>query len=263
MRKIILTGLISAFTLLLAVQVRAAEPTPPGCQPLFNGGTVCSNSNVLSVNKKVLKPTINVKPRQKFSDSDFIDNIGPNDPAYTANTPAAFRIYLTNKTNSSLKNIVLKDIFPPRYITYISGDGTYDADARVFSTTIGELKAKSTRVVTIQVMTARLEDLPTDNSSLCTINLALVTIDKKTSQDTAQICVTRTAGSSAASSQAGASAQVTPLPKETKGGLPIAAVASPAPGQQTPKTGPEMAVLFGLIPVAGAGFLLRRKTSLA
>lgn len=261
MKKTILTGLIGVFAVLLVTQVQAAQPTPEGCQPLFNGGTVCSNSNVLSVNKKVLKPTINVKPGQKFSDSDFINNIGPNDLAYTANTPAAFRIYLTNKTNSSLKNITLKDIFPPRYITYISGDGTYDDKARVFSTTIGELKAKSTRAITIQVMTSRLEDLPTDNSSLCTINLALVTIDNKTSQDTAQICVTRAAGTSASSSQAGASAQITPLPKETKGGLPVASVAKPAPGQQTPKTGPEMIVLAGLVPTGLLGWLLRRKTA--
>ncbi|MEK7604906.1 MAG: hypothetical protein AAB478_00070 [Patescibacteria group bacterium] len=261
MKKTIVTGLISVFTVLLVVQVQAAEPTPEGCQPLFNGGTVCSNSNVLSVNKKVLKPTLTVKPGQKFSDSDFINNIGPNDPAYTANTPAAFRIYLTNKTNSSLKNIVLKDIFPPRYVTYISGDGTFDAQKRVFSTTIGELKAKSTRVVTVQVMTARLEDLPTDNSSLCTINLALVTIDNKTSQDTAQICVTRTEGTSAASSQAGTSAQITPLPKTTKGGLPVAKVVTPVSGQQTPKTGPEMIVLAGLVPTGVLGWLLRRKAA--
>ncbi len=257
--KTIITSLF--ISLALTTPALAAEPTPPGCQPLFNGGSVCQNSDVLSINKKVLKPGVS-KPGQKFSDSDFIDNIGPNDPAYGPGQVAAFRLYLTNKTKSDLKDITVKDIFPPRFVTYIAGDGKFDNTSHVFQASIATLKAQSTKEITIQVMTANAGDLPT-SGSLCTINLALATVNNKTSQDTSQICVARQAGMSAASSETQSTAQApaTTPPQTTKGGLPVASVVSPAPGQNTPETGPETLVLAALLPTGALGWLLRKKTS--
>lgn len=245
--------------LLLVTNVSAAEPTPAGCQPLFNGGNVCSNSNLLSINAKVLKPGVS---GQQYNDSDFIENIGSNDTRYNATTPTAFRIYVTNKTKSTLSKVVVKDIFPPRFVTYVSGNGTYDRTSRTFTTTIDSLKAGETKQITLQVVTAKPEELPQDNSSLCTINLALATVNNKTSQDTSQVCLTREAGTQAIAFPS--QAKVVPTnPPTSKGGLPVAAVVAPQPGQSTPSTGPESIVLAALLPTGVIGFLLRRKTKSA
>lgn len=278
MRKLILTSLITILSAATITTVSAAEPTPAGCQPIYNGGNVCSNNNVITVNKKVLNPSVKVNPGQKFQDSDFIENIGPNDTRYGPNQLSAFRIYVTNKSRSTQKNITVKDIFPPRFITFVSGNGNYDASSRTFSTTIAEMKANETKAITIQVMTARQNELPTDNNSLCTINLALATVGSKTSQDTAQICVSNQANgltnNSATSigritpsqtTKGGLAVSpkpiVTPNQTTTKGGLAVASPATPQAGQNTPSTGPEALVLSGLVPTGFFGWLLRKKTS--
>jgi hypothetical protein len=272
MKKILLTFLLIAFA--LTPQARAAEPTPVGCQPIYNGGTTCTNNSDLTINKKVLKPGVSIKAGSSFNDNDFIENIGPNDPGYPVNTLTAFRIYVTNKGRSTLKNITVKDILPPRYVTFISGDGTYEDTNRTFSTTIKELKSKATQAITVQVMTARAEQIPTDGTSLCTINMALASVNNKTSQDTSQLCVsTQTTGSQQSAFPQLTKGGVAPsIPKTTtkgavtpgsttKGGLAVAQPASPQPGQNTPSTGPEALVLAGLLPTGALGFLLRKKTS--
>ncbi len=274
MKKQLLAFLLVLFA--IAPQASAAEPTPAGCQPLYNGGTTCSNNSDLTINKKVLKPDVSIKAGSSFNDNDFIENIGPNDPGYPVNTLTAFRIYVTNKGRSTLKNITVKDILPPRYVTFISGNGTYNDSSRTFTTTIKELKSKDTQAITVQVMTARPEQLPTDGTSLCTINLAIASVNNKTSQDSSQLCVS---GQIVAGSQQSAFPQLTkgdisPTPKTTtttkgavtpgsttKGGLAVGIVPAPQPGQNTPSTGPEALVLAGLLPTGALGFLLRKKTS--
>jgi len=235
----------------------SAAPTPNTCQPLYNGGTFCKNSNLLTINKMVLKPDVVSIPGKPFTSSDFIENIASNDARYPANSPTAFRISVTNTSNSVLKNIVVKDIFPPRFLTFINGIGSYDDASRTFSTTIAELKTKETKDITILVMTARPEDLPTNERALCTINLAVATVNNKTSQDSAQICVARQESITSLSMPK----KSTQNPTITKGGLPIASPLTPEAAKRTPSTGPEMVALFGLIPAAGLGLLLRRKTT--
>lgn len=271
MKKLLV--IFTCLFILFSPQTMAAEPTPAGCQPIYNGGTTCKNNSDLTINKKVLKPGVAVTAGSTFNDSDFIENIGPNDPGYPVNTLTAFRIYVTNKGRSTLKNITVKDILPPRYVTFISGNGNYDDSSRTFTTTIKELKAKATQTITIQVMSARPDQLPTDGSSLCTINMALASINKKTSQDSSQLCVSGQPGSAqqagfpqltkdvvAPSTQPSTPKGAVTPGSTTKGGLAVGTVPSPQPGQNTPSTGPEALVLAGLLPAGALGFLLRKKT---
>lgn len=235
----------------------ATAPTPATCQPVYNGGIFCNDSDSLAINKTVLRPGAAPTPEKTFNTSDFIENIGPDDPRYLPGTATAFKISVTNTSGGLLKNIVVKDIFPPRFLTFVSGSGTYDDNSRTFSTTIKELKSKETKDIIISVMTARPEDLPTDDNALCTINLAMATVTNKISQDSAQICVARQESVTSLTIPA----KATQNPTITKGGLPIISPATPQTAKQTPSTGPEVAVLFGLIPAAGLGLLLRRKTA--
>ena len=256
-----LATFITAFTLgLLFINspaLAATAPTPATCQPLYNGGTFCKNSDVLTINKTVLKAEVVQTPGKTFSASDFIENIGLRDAHYPANTATAFKISVTNTSGGLLKNIVVKDIFPPRFLTFVRGSGTYDDTSHTFSTTIAELKSKETKDITISVMTAGAEELPTDDNALCTINLAIATVNNKISQDSAQICVARPESITSLSIPA----KATQNPTITKGGLPIISPPTPDVVKRTPSTGPEMLALFGLIPAAGLGLLLRRKTA--
>ncbi|MBI5044839.1 MAG: hypothetical protein HZC02_02845 [Candidatus Levybacteria bacterium] len=210
----------------------------------------------------MLSAAVNILPGQKAQDKDFVENIGPNDPRYPANKLTAFRIYLTNTSNGTLKDIVVKDIFPPRFLTYVSGPGSYDNTTRTFSSTIKELKAKQTTNITIQVLTADLDELPTNNSSLCTINLAIATANNKVSQDNSQICVSReqTATNQIPNKQ---STSAFLNPATSKGGLPVESPAQVNPGQQTPSTGPGLLGIIALLPATAVGWMLRRKSSQA
>lgn len=246
-------------SLFITPAVFAAEATPPGCQPIYNGGPICTNSSDLNINKKVLKPEAVVSPNKSIPDDQFIENIGPNDQGYPANTLTAFRIYVTNTTRSTLKNISIKDILPPKYVTFVSGDGKYDDSKRTFSATIKELKSKETKSITIQVLSAHDSDLPEDGSSLCTLNLASATINNKISQDSSQLCVggNRPQAGKTSFPQL-SSSDGTPM--TTKGGLPVAAAPVPNLVKSTPPTGPETLALAGLLPLGTLGYILRRKT---
>lgn len=262
MKKFFTFALIAFFGLFIASsQAFAQVETNTGCQPIYGGGAACLESNQLSINKKVLNPRVNVQPGQTFNDRDFIDNVNPNDPRYSANKATAFRIFVTNKTNNTLRNITVRDIFPPRYLTFVSGDGEYDNNTRTFTATINELRARETKSITIQVLTARTDQLPRDNSSLCTINIASATVNNQTSQDTAQLCVSREGVTpTQAAGTPGPTAPAPTNPPTTKGGLPVVPPVSPQPGQRTPDTGPELLALVGLLPAGLAGMALRKKT---
>lgn len=249
---------ILAGVLLSSPTLAAESPIPTTCQPLYNGGSFCKNSDVLTINKTVLKPGVSQSPGQSFADTEFVENIAATDMRYPANTPTVFRISLTNTSRGTLKNIVVKDVFPSRFLTFMSGTGSYDDSSRTFSTTITELKAKETKQITISVITARPDELPTDETALCTINLAMATVNNKTSQDTSQICVSRQESGSSSLSVPAKSLQ---NPTITKGGLPIVSPATSQTAKRTPDTGAEIVILMGLIPAAGLGFFLRRKTT--
>jgi hypothetical protein len=258
----------------------AAEASDTACTPIFNGGQTCIQSDLLTINKKVLNPTLTFKPGQTFKDSDFVENVTMNDTTYPANRATAFRLTITNTANRKLSNIKVADILPAKYLTYVTGDGSYDSGSRTFSATIDSLDKNQTKTYTIQVVTAMADQLPANNTPVCTVNQATATVSNKKSQDNAMLCLqaspstavtpTRTAFApqqkSATPTQGATTkgglpvAKTTPAPTNpptTKGGQPVY---QPAPSQETPGTGPEMLGLLGLLPTGALGWFLRKKT---
>lgn len=270
---------ISFLTLLLAMPALsiAATTTDTACTPIFNGGTTCTQSDLLTINKKVLNPTLTYKAGQTFQDSDFVDNVTMNDTLYPANRATAFRLFITNTANRKLTNIQVTDILPPKYLTYITGDGKYDSATRTFTATIDSLDKNQSKTLTIQVVTATTNQLPANNTPVCTVNQAIATVSNQTSQDNAELCMSR--NPAAVPTQTAFAPQKAAEPTQgatTKGGLPVAKttpaptnppttkggqlVYQPAPSQQTPGTGPETWALFGLFPTGALGYLLRKRT---
>lgn len=226
----------------------AAEPTPPGCQVLYNGGASCYNSSLLAINKKILSPTVSYSPGQSLKDTDFIENIGYRDTPYRTNTSALIRIHITNTSRSTLKNIIVKEILPSQLASFVSGNGSFDPVTKTFTTTINEIKPQQEKSITVTIKTKSPDSLQKNDTPSCAITVSQATVNNKTSQDTSQICV-----------RALSSIQTIPTNPTTKGGLPLSSALIASPGQKTPDTGPEALILAGLIPGIFLGIILRRK----
>lgn len=253
MRLFLFSVSLALSTIFLTSSAFAAETPPPGCTPLYNGGLVCSNSSVLSINKKISNPTITVQSNKSLQDTDFTENIEPTATSYKANSLIAFRIYITNTSRMNLKKIVVKDVFPSQYLRYVSGSGSYDTSNHTFSTVIEELKPKDTKTVTILAMTAKENELLKSTAPYCTINIAYATVNNKISQDASHICIT-------AANPSPAPLSSNPMTPTSKGGLPIGSPITSQYGQITPDTGPETIIIVGFVISFALGFFLRRKS---
>ncbi|MBP6882694.1 MAG: hypothetical protein KBC15_04045 [Candidatus Levybacteria bacterium] len=243
-----------------SVALASVVPTPAAiCSPIFGGGPTCQQSDLITLNKKVLSPKVAANKGATFTDNDFVENVAQKDTRYTPNTPTAFRLYVTNKTNKELKDVVVSDVFPQNFLTFVTGNGTFDVKTHTFTTKI-TLKAQETRKITIQVLTATKDDIIKSNAPLCTVNVATAVVNKKTSQDNSMLCVALEQDASPISSF---SNQTTPKanPAQTKGGLPVVSPIASNQMQKAPSTGPGMLALVGLVPVGLLGHYLRKKTA--
>ncbi len=244
-------------------QAQAAKPEEilSSCIQIYNGGTSCYQSDVITINKKVLKPTLDVTNNQKLSADDFIENSSLTQPFTKANSLSAFRLEIANLSDRELKDIVVTDILPEKYLTYVTSEGTYDTKTRTTSFNLDSLKAGETHFFTIQVMTAMGTFLPSD--PICTVNQAKVNANDKIffilpkaveSQDNARFCLTK--NESGSTLLPDNTPQKT-IPDKSTGGLPVQET---APVGKTPETGAETLALFGLISSGLAGIFFRRKT---
>lgn len=202
------------------------------CQPTYGGvyGGPCVPSVNLTIDKKVQNPNTGV----------FVDNLSVNDPKFTPEQVITFKIVVTNTGDTNLDKVTIKDIFP-QYVIFSGGAGVYDASKNTLTLSLDSLKSGESRTFTLGGRVASLKDLPSDKMISCVINRAQATSENQTVSDNAQLCIEKS------------------QPSVTKGGLPIM---PSVPVKQTPSTGPEMALLFGLIPMGGFGYLLRRKTQM-
>lgn len=215
----------------------------PSCSPIVGGGQSCVQNGFLEIDKKVKNPAT----------GDYVNNINLDDPLYTPGQEIIFKITITNSSSSRVSGITVKDIFP-QLITYVSGDGTYDAKTRTLTSPLNAMNPKD---VTVLFITGKIADADKLPPVTCVINQATVTSGKNTSQDNSQICLTKQKiDTSAKPYPINPPAEVT-NPPASKGGIPIY---SPPQSQTTPPTGPEALAIFGLIPAGALGLWLRKKT---
>lgn len=205
---------------------KAYADTP--CQPVYGGGQACSTSSNILLDKKVLNPKTNL----------MVDNLGINDPKYQPNFIATFQIKITNTGSNTLSKVDIKDIFP-QYVSFISGDGSFDANTKTLFLSISNLNPNTTKTFNIFGRIAAKDQLP--QGVVCVVNQATVIADNsQISQDNAQFCIEN-------------------ITTEIKtSGFPIFPTNNI---KQTPATGPESLALFSLIPIGLTGFLLRRKSN--
>lgn len=201
------------------------------CQTIYGGGTNCVTSEMINVNKLVQNPSTN----------QFVDNLGINDPRFSPSSTVAFQIIVTNTGNKDFDKVTVNDTFPG-LVTFTSGPGSFDTNAKKLTFDVMNLKAGESRTYTITGTTAKFEDMPAGQGVSCVVNNVRVTSGNQSSEDNAGLCIEKK--------------QATGQP-QTKGGLKVF---PSVPVSSTPSTGPELLGLLALIPSAVSGWFLRMKS---
>jgi hypothetical protein len=201
------------------------------CQAIYGGGQSCVTTNSITINKTVLNPQTN----------QFVNNLSTNDPKYLPGYITTFQISVTNTGNTNISKVDIKDIFP-RYVSFGSGAGNFDAKTNTLFFSITDLAPNETRKYSIVGRVYNTEKISiSDGSTVCVVNQAIASIDGNiVGQDNAQFCIQKTIATAT-----------------TKGGFPVYTAVQTA---STPDTGAEALVLFGLIPTGIAGMFLRKNS---
>lgn len=228
------------FFFLIAVFLTAggqASAQAQQCQPIYGGGESCAQAEELRINKSVKNP----------QDGKYVNSLSVNDPKYAASQQVSFRIEVQNISKNALSSIMLRDILP-QYVVYVSGTGTFDTKSKTLSFTIDKLNPNETKVFFIEARTVNRDSYPKDQGTVCVVNQAIASFDKKSSQDNTQFCIQKDAAPLQENAPTG-------NPSQSKGGLPVY---PPSTTTTTPPTGPEALALIGLLPAGALGIWLRR-----
>jgi uncharacterized repeat protein (TIGR01451 family) len=213
--------------LLVALSVNADVSS----QPIYGGGQMSVSKGFIFVDKKIQNPV---------SQNNWVDNLNINDPKYQPDSPIIFQINLTNTGNLEIKNIIVKDVFP-QYVSFSSGPGSFDSNAKILSFDVKDLKPNESRTFTITGKIVPADQLPIQLGSICMVNQVTASAnDSGTSQDNALFCI-----------------QKEILGTQDKSGFPVY---PPQELTSTPATGPETLLLFSLLPAGITGWLLRKYT---
>lgn len=222
MKKILLS-LVLLLPLLFFTRSAFADVV---CQPVYGGGQTCVTTGNVQVNKKVQNPQT----------GQFVDNLNATDPRFTAGQIVTFQITLTNTGSTTIQQVAVRDVFPS-FLTFQSGPGSFDANARTLTFTTDLLGPGEVRNFTITGTILDAKGLP--DGINCVVNQVTATTNTgQMSQDNTQFCIQKAVTT-------------------TKGGLPIV---SPSPMPTTPPTGPEALAWFALLPGGAMGWLLRKKS---
>ena len=196
------------------------------CQVIYGGGEVCNTDVTFTINKMVGVP----------NKSDFVENLNVNDANYTANATIPFKIVITNTGKNTISHVRITDTLPS-YLTYVSGGGNWDQNARTVTFDLNGLEAGKSQQYILTTKVVSENQLPKDKASVCVINQIQAFEDNGAkATDSSQVCISRVI-----------------IPQKN------APVYPSVPVKDIPKTGPEMLPLLGLIPAGLAGLVLRKK----
>lgn len=203
------------------------------CQSLYGGGQTCPTENKLVLDKKVLNPKSNTTKGGVIAE-EFVDNLNINDPKYKAGQTIRFQLNITNIGKTTLQNILIEDTLPENII-FTPTEGNYDSNSHKYTQTIPQLNADETKTIIITGTIAEDKNLPQDLGVICSVNNATAQTTNNYTDDSAGYCIERN-----------------PQPERTVYQVPNI--------KSTPKTGPELLALIGLIPSGIGGILLRKKS---
>lgn len=227
MHRLFLILLAPLFLLLLVGKVTAAGTS--SCQIIYGGGEVCPPGVNFTIDKKVLSPT---------KGGGYVENIGASDTKFSPGQNVTFQITVKNTGNAKITGMQVVDTLP-EFLTFVSGDGKWDAASRRITMSNITLDPGKSRTFTFVAKIADGSVFRSNEAVVCLINEVRATDSTGgNAMDTAQVCVQRSVPSEL------------PQPQVMKGG----------PISETPPTGPEMLGLAALIPAGTFGYYLRKKS---
>lgn len=118
----------------------------------------------------------------------YVDNLGLNDPKYSAEAAVFYKITVENVGGTTLKMINITDYLPV-YLQYVAG-GVYDAVSRQISFTFENVAPGERRSTIFQAKVYSLSQLPAEKTILCPVNKVVASSPENGSdEDTAQLCI--------------------------------------------------------------------------
>src|SRR5258708_7122882 len=186
-----------SITILLSIILTGSANADTNCQSIYGGGETCS-SDTITVTKQVLNPSTNY----------YVDNLATTDTHYRPNSPIYFKITIQNTSNAPIPRIVVKDTIDNthEFLDYTSSPGNFDKKTKTLTYVINGLQSGQQSVIIIAGRILSSQNLPTNQSLICTANTAIATLNNpQATETTSQFCIENKQ-----------SAQIT-----TKGGLPI------------------------------------------
>lgn len=174
------------------------------------------------IDKMVGKPSVT---KGGSIDQDYVDNLSPSDPRFSAEQEVFFKIKVKNTSDVKLKDVTVKD-FLPDFVDFKEGPGDFDKDSQTLTIDAGDFEIDEEKLFFIKVKVVEQDELPADQGILCLVNKAQGFDGGVSDEDTAQFCIE----------------------KEVLG---VTAV---------PSAGPELglALLIGQFSTLGVGLLLKR-----
>lgn len=224
-KQIVIVALLTSAFLAKSVVSNAAGSN---CQIIYGGGEICNNNIQFSINKLVGIPNT----------SNFSDNLSINDTKYSAGQNVPFKIIITNTGSNTISHIKVTDTLP-QYLTWTSGDGSWNQSSKSVSFDINNLEAG--RAQQFIINTKVDATLPKDQGVICVVNNVNAFEDSGVSaNDSSQVCFSSMTTSS-----------TTPE------------IVTTVPPKKIPNTGPEMLPLLGLIPTGIVGYYIRKKSKIS
>ena len=218
---VITTAFISVFT--LAPKVFA------NCQEIYGGSQNCTTTHTFSVQKLVQDPG--------KTTGSFVGNLSKNDAKYAPDSTVNFEIKVTNTSSQTIKTLAVKDVFP-KYLKFVSGNGTFDKNTGTLTFTVKDLGAGETQTFKVTGKIDPQSSFSNDQGVVCLVNKVNVSDSNgAVNSSSSQFCVEK---------------QVL--------GTSFPTFPSDNTLTTTPATGPEMLYVFGLIPTGLAGIALRKKS---
>lgn len=222
MKKILLISL-AIFGALQLNTVNTSADYGVNCQTQY-GVSNCPTTTSIVVNKMVQDPAT----------KQYVDNLGASDSKYSASSVVPFRIVVTNTGNVTTNKLTLTDTIP----SYTSINGKGSSNPLYF--TIDSLSPNESKTFDFTIQVVSDDQLPIDQNLICVTNKVDANTTNAAAHDESSFCISHN------------------LPT-TKGGIPVYPT---TPTKTTPKTGPEMLAIIGLIPSGIAGIIMRRKNKL-
>ncbi len=211
---------------LILVSLFSAPKALADCTTVYGGGTSCTNT--FTIQKFVQGP----------NGGNYVNSFSINDPKFSPGQNVNFQIVVTNTGSQNIPSMTVTDTLP-QFVSFVSGAGsTFNSSNNTLTFTATNIGAGQSKTYNLTLKITGSSNLSSGVS--CLINQATGTDNNgMTNTSSSQFCIQNTV-------------TVTPSPT----------VAPPSQLKVTPPTGPNDLALISLLPLAGAGFSLIKKTKM-